>query len=119
MPSFRRPVLGLILVWIVSSQVTHPQDIGNRTSDVLPNSVRATADRITAARLKDYLHFIASDELEGRGTPSQGQDIAAKFITTHGAGKTFCSWRGSTENESASWGCFEKRSGVIVLRPLE
>lgn len=35
---------------------------------------------ITAAQLKEFLTFIASDELEGRDTPSRGLDIAAKFI---------------------------------------
>ncbi len=35
---------------------------------------------ITAAQIKDFLTFIAADELEGRDTPSRGLDIAAKFI---------------------------------------
>lgn len=38
---------------------------------------------ITAKQLKEYLTFIASDELEGRDTPSRGLDIAAKFIAGH------------------------------------
>jgi len=38
------------------------------------------ADSITAAQLRDYLTFVASDELEGRNTPSRGLDTAAKFI---------------------------------------
>ncbi len=38
---------------------------------------------ITKEQLYDYLSFIASDELEGRDTPSRGLDIAAKFIATH------------------------------------
>jgi hypothetical protein len=33
--------------------------------------------------MKDYLSFIASDELEGRDTPSAGLDAAAKYISTH------------------------------------
>ena len=37
-------------------------------------------DTITAATMKDYLTFIASDEMEGRDTPSRGLDIAAKFL---------------------------------------
>ncbi|HNG96312.1 MAG TPA: M20/M25/M40 family metallo-hydrolase [Acidobacteriota bacterium] len=37
-------------------------------------------DRLTAAQLKAYLTFIASDELEGRDTPSRGLNVAAKFI---------------------------------------
>lgn len=35
---------------------------------------------INAAELKDYLSFIASDEMEGRDTPSRGLDTTAKFL---------------------------------------
>ncbi|MEW5799782.1 MAG: M28 family peptidase [Bacteroidota bacterium] len=38
---------------------------------------------ITKEQLRDYLSFIASDELEGRDTPSRGLNIAAQFIATH------------------------------------
>ena len=41
------------------------------------------ADTITAAQLKDYLSFIASDEMEGRDTPSRGLDTTAKFLATN------------------------------------
>jgi Zn-dependent M28 family amino/carboxypeptidase len=37
-------------------------------------------DLITAAQMRDYLYFIASDEMEGRDTPSRGLDTTAKFI---------------------------------------
>ncbi len=37
-------------------------------------------DTISAAQLRDYLYFIASDEMEGRDTPSRGLDTVAKFI---------------------------------------
>src|SRR5262245_58692585 len=37
-------------------------------------------DTITAAQLREYLTFIASDEMEGRDTPSRGLDTTAKFI---------------------------------------
>jgi hypothetical protein len=37
-------------------------------------------DAITAAQLRNYLTFIASDEMEGRDTPSRGLDTTAKFI---------------------------------------
>lgn len=40
-------------------------------------------DGITAEQLRNYLEFIASDELEGRDTPSRGLDIAAMFIASH------------------------------------
>jgi Zn-dependent M28 family amino/carboxypeptidase len=35
---------------------------------------------IAADQLRDYLTFIASDEMEGRDTPSRGLDTTAKFI---------------------------------------
>ena len=41
------------------------------------------SDVITASQMRAYLSFIASDELEGRLTPSRGLDIAAKFIATN------------------------------------
>jgi hypothetical protein len=44
---------------------------------------RRLADQITAAQLKDYLYFVASDEMEGRDTPSRGLDITAKFIAAN------------------------------------
>jgi hypothetical protein len=44
--------------------------------------VRRSAETITAAELKDYLSFVASDEMEGRNTPSRGLDTTAKFIAT-------------------------------------
>jgi hypothetical protein len=45
-------------------------------------SILATrgVETITAAQLKNYLSFIASDEMEGRDTPSRGLDTTAKFI---------------------------------------
>src|SRR6266550_7954719 len=41
---------------------------------------RAAMDRISADSLRGHLSFIASDLLEGRGTPSRGLDIAAEYI---------------------------------------
>ena len=40
-------------------------------------------DAITAAQLKEWLHFVASDEMEGRDTPSRGLDMTAKFLAEH------------------------------------
>lgn len=41
---------------------------------------RQAAEAITAAQLSSYLHFIASDAMGGRDTPSAGLDITAEFI---------------------------------------
>src|SRR6478672_5224625 len=41
---------------------------------------RQAAEGVTAKQMSDYLHFIASDAMQGRNTPSQGLDVAAEFI---------------------------------------
>ncbi len=38
------------------------------------------AETITAAQLKNYLYFVASDAMEGRDTPSRGLDVTAEFL---------------------------------------
>ncbi|HLM59013.1 MAG TPA: M20/M25/M40 family metallo-hydrolase [Pyrinomonadaceae bacterium] len=41
---------------------------------------RRGAERITPERLKEILYLIASDEMAGRDTPSQGLDATAQYI---------------------------------------
>lgn len=41
---------------------------------------QAAIDRISAQSMRGNLSFLASDLLEGRGTPSRGLDIAAEYI---------------------------------------
>jgi hypothetical protein len=43
-------------------------------------TVQRGVDTISANQIKDYLTFIASDEMEGRDTPSRGLDTTAKFL---------------------------------------
>ncbi len=38
------------------------------------------AEMITAEQLRQYLYFVASDEMEGRDTPSRGLDLTAQFM---------------------------------------
>ena len=38
------------------------------------------AEQITVPQLREYLTYIASDEMEGRDTPSRGLDLTAKFL---------------------------------------
>ena len=45
-----------------------------------PTQHPGSAELITAEQLRDYLFFIASDEMEGRRAPSRGLDLTAKFI---------------------------------------
>lgn len=53
-----------------------------KVSAVKEPAFKKSVATITAAELKDYLSFIASDEMEGRTTPSRGLDTTAKFIAT-------------------------------------
>jgi hypothetical protein len=46
----------------------------------LSPAVKESLDRISADSLRGHLSFLASDLLEGRGTPSKGLDIAAEYI---------------------------------------
>ncbi|BCW95170.1 MAG: M28 family peptidase [Fimbriimonadales bacterium] len=41
------------------------------------------AETITPSDLRAHLEFIASDELEGRDTPSRGLDLAGMYIVSH------------------------------------
>lgn len=43
-------------------------------------AMQRSAEHITAKQLSDYLYFVASDEMEGRDTPSRGLDLTAKFL---------------------------------------
>ena len=50
------------------------------TKQIAASTEHGHVEGITAAQLKDYLYFVASDEMEGRNTPSRGLDLTAKFI---------------------------------------
>ena len=72
-------------VLLLTAVLASPLPILAQRSSARPKSLAATAaargaDLITPAQLRDYLSFIASDEMEGRDTPSRGLDTVAKFI---------------------------------------
>lgn len=52
---------------------------GARLGELSP-AEQAAIDRISADSLRTNLAFLASDDLEGRGTPSPGLDRAAEYI---------------------------------------
>jgi hypothetical protein len=74
------PILLIFALTIPSSLViaAAPGPAGAPQSDRFGN-----ADYITVDQLRDYLTFVASDEMQGRDTPSAGLDIVAKFIATN------------------------------------
>jgi hypothetical protein len=51
-----------------------------RSKKTAPVTVQRSVDTIAAKQMRDYLTFIASDEMEGRDTPSRGLDTTAKFL---------------------------------------
>jgi peptidase M28-like protein len=76
-----------LLVLITTLSVSLPATFAQRPdgkSKVTTASKAVMAARgvetISAAQLNSYLSFIASDEMEGRDTPSRGLDTTAKFI---------------------------------------
>jgi Zn-dependent M28 family amino/carboxypeptidase len=82
-------VLTSVLVFSFSSAPLAPRTLAQRKTDrkakaaPVSLSTQRGIDTITAAQLKDYLSFIASDEMEGRDTPSRGLDTTAKFLATN------------------------------------
>src|SRR5687767_5708134 len=74
----RKNLLGLFLVltFLFPSLA-----LGQASVKITPQE-RKLAEMITAAQLKDYLYYVASDEMGGRDTPSQGLDLTAKFMGT-------------------------------------
>ena len=64
--------VGVIFIFSLSLGFAQTEKISPQNQIVL--------DRISADSLRGHLSFIASDLLEGRGTPSRGQEIAAEYI---------------------------------------
>jgi len=63
---------------------TKSKNVKNNSANVASTIAKfGNTDGITAEQLRNYLEFIASDELEGRDTPSRGLDIAAMYIAQH------------------------------------
>ncbi|HTK27693.1 MAG TPA: M28 family peptidase, partial [Pyrinomonadaceae bacterium] len=57
-----------------------PPGLFAQTAVKITPAERKVAEGVTAAQLKNYLYFVASDAMEGRDTPSQGLDVTAEFI---------------------------------------
>ncbi len=55
---------------------------GFQATAVKQSPFRKSVEQISVAQLKDYLSFVAADEMEGRSTPSRGLDTTARFIAT-------------------------------------
>jgi hypothetical protein len=81
--SFSRRVISLFLAvaFVTASPAVFAQKSKTPAKVAAPSF--GNTDGVTAKQLREYLTFIASDELEGRDTPSRGLDIAAMYIAEH------------------------------------
>jgi hypothetical protein len=72
----------ILIAWLLVAALTTALSISHaqRKADKPKASPFGNVEAITAAQLKDYLYFVASDEMEGRDTPSRGLDLTAKFL---------------------------------------
>jgi hypothetical protein len=79
----RRFLTALVLTSLLVTTV--PATYAQRTADkskktAVSVTTQRAVDSISANQLRNYLTFIASDEMEGRDTPSRGLDTTAKFL---------------------------------------
>src|SRR4030095_5525310 len=79
----RRFLTALVLASLLVT--TLPATYAQRAADKSKKAAASVTtqrgvDTISANQIKDYLTFIASDEMEGRDTPSRGLDLTAKFL---------------------------------------
>jgi Zn-dependent M28 family amino/carboxypeptidase len=76
----------VIIFLIVALTTPMPGSFAQRKNEKLssaaPVSAHGNADYINVEQLKDYLTFVASDEMEGRDTPSRGLDTTAKYLAS-------------------------------------
>src|SRR5689334_14823404 len=72
----------LLVTTLPATHAQHAADKSNKSKKAAALSVTAQRgiDTIAANQIRDYLTFIASDEMEGRDTPSRGLDTTAKFL---------------------------------------
>ncbi|HET6647737.1 MAG TPA: M28 family peptidase [Pyrinomonadaceae bacterium] len=78
----RRFLVSLLLTTVLLLPFSSAQSQRQNTRARKPAATAALkgAEQITSTQLRDYLTFIASDEMEGRDTPSRGLDLTAKFL---------------------------------------
>lgn len=79
----RRFLTALVLASVLVT--TLPTNYAQRTNGKSKKTTASVTtqrgvETISANQIREYLTFIASDEMEGRDTPSRGLDTAAKFL---------------------------------------
>lgn len=72
-PALPLAAVPLALALLASNTTQAAKPVADPAADAIIN-------RISADSLRGHLSFLASDLLEGRATPSRGQDLAAEYI---------------------------------------
>ncbi|MBS1807872.1 MAG: M28 family peptidase [Acidobacteria bacterium] len=75
-----RKITSFVLVAALTVSMSSLAQTKKPKATVAPAPAPGNVEDLTAAQLKSYLTFIASDEMEGRDTPSKGLNITARFI---------------------------------------
>lgn len=70
----------LIAVFVLLAFLLPSAALANEPVVNITSAEKKMAEAISAEQLKDYLYFVASDEMGGRDTPSVGLDLTAKFL---------------------------------------
>ncbi len=70
----------LFVLLLLACFVVHPAAFAQAPAIKVTTDQKKIVEGVTAKQLSDYLYFVASDEMEGRDTPSRGLDTTAKFI---------------------------------------
>lgn len=73
-------LLTSVLILPVSTVQAQRQRVKANKRVAAASASQKGAEQITVAQLREYLTYIASDEMEGRDTPSRGLDLTAKFL---------------------------------------
>ena len=72
----------LAVLSVVGVEHTSAQTKG-KAAKATPPPTYGNVESISQEELKNYLYFIASDQLEGRNFPSRGFDTAAIYVAGH------------------------------------
>ena len=78
-------------------------------------SVPSQLDTISPQVLRGHVSFLASDALEGRGTPSRGQDVAIEYIAAQFRAAGLEPGGDDGYYQTANWQYAERKAGDIAL----
>src|SRR5215216_1370791 len=79
----RRFLTSIVLasLLVTTLPATYAQHVADKAKKAAASvTAQRGVETISANQIRDYLTFIASDEMEGRDTPSRGLDTTAKFL---------------------------------------